>query len=110
MWDWARSMLVEEMKSYRSVKYNYSKSTEEFMCKMCPSVFKRQIQLKEHMKDHNIKCLECTKIFDFRDYLITHMQEEHQIDIYRDFICESCHEIFNNRQFLKDHNCPGRFK
>ena len=45
-------------------------------------------------------------MFDCKDFLIAHLQEQHRIDIHRDWNCEKCHEIFSSKDNVEKHECP----
>ena len=80
---------------------------ETLRCTKCPRDLKGETELNLHMKkDHSHKCMECGVVHDSRDTLIVHLREVHSIDIYVDWKCKSCHEIFNGSENLTKHKCP----
>ena len=94
-----------------SSQWAQSRNVKEETCTKCPAVFKEKSQLEEHLNtNHKQKCIECADVFDSRDYLITHLREEHNIDIENDWNCESCHEVFNGYEALRNHKCQEQFQ
>ena len=80
---------------------------ETVRCTKCPRDLKGETELNLHMKkDHSHKCMECGVVHDNRDTLIVHLREVHSIDIYVDWKCNSCQEIFNGKEHLTKHKCP----
>ena len=94
-----------------SSQWGQSRNAKEERCTKCPSVFKEKPQLEEHLNtNHKQKCTVCRDVFDCRDFLITHLQAAHNIDIEKDWSCESCHEVFNGQEALRNHNCQEQFQ
>ena len=82
------------------------RNEEQVNCTKCTMVLKGTNELNQHMKkDHSHKCNECGLVHDNRDALITHLREVHSIDIYIDWSCKDCHEIFNGKENLDKHKC-----
>ena len=77
--------------------------TSEYTCKVCDCMFKRNSELKVHMKEKHkreIKCNICGEIFNFIFELEHHLKKHSEVRTYQ---CERCEKKFCMKWRLNKH-------
>ena len=77
--------------------------TSEYACKLCECMFKRNNELKVHMREKHkreIKCNVCSELFNFIFELEHHLKKHQEVKTYK---CEICDKTFCMKWRLKKH-------
>lgn len=75
----------------------------DIQCKFCMKVFQRTPMLRKHMMKHSgineSKCPQCPKVFPHHDALHVHMLTH----VKEEHPCKICGKIFQNSRYLMSH-------
>ncbi|GCC23774.1 hypothetical protein chiPu_0002172 [Chiloscyllium punctatum] len=112
-------IVLRRLKKEKEVPLNASESAFAFQCSCCKGRFEKQDQLDQHVQllHKSYKCKLCEYVTLRDDELLSHIEKVH-ITVEKpnnegesdrveqpasEFVCETCHQTFNQSWFLKAH-------